>query len=481
MSVLKNKKILIAAAAVIVIIGCTVGGIFFFGSEREEEPSLDEIISDKLSAYETDLLDSLESLETNGDVASYLVNWGKNKKINTSLDNSGNVIYNIKAVDGHEDVPPCVIICGYDANNMNDYTESMSVALTVDKNGQHNCNYKVVFCPEINGDKTGVESLSSSIFSDDTRVFYLGKSGSAKVSQFTGGYQQYELYEELEFTEPSYDKAYKIRIKNVPAELMGSRLGSKPNAIKTLGNLLANFKSTSMLFEISSFHGGKSADMIPSSAVINLVINSSDTSKFESKMDSAIEKFMEKYSDDYPEIEYTYEETDMPSLVLTKEETDNIVSLMYTAINGVYNKDDDGNVLAITNIGKISSKDEMLRIQVSAMSCDEEYMYEIADSYRTISGLCNVKFNCTEERDIYNGQGRSENDELLTVFESTFKEFTGDSEMKVENVVEFTPLTILSNKNDKMAVLYMGVTEKTKEKYAGTLVTFLDKGISEEE
>ena len=72
MSILKNRKILIAAAAVIVIIGCAIGGIFLFGSNREEEPSLDEIIEDKLSAYETDLLDSLESMETNDDVAAYL-------------------------------------------------------------------------------------------------------------------------------------------------------------------------------------------------------------------------------------------------------------------------------------------------------------------------------------------------------------------------------------------------------------------------
>ena len=106
-------------------------------------------------------------------------------------------------------------------------------------------------------------------------------------------------------------------------------------------------------------------------------------------------------------------------------------------------------------------------------------MDEISDSYRTISGLCNVKYKCTEKYDVYNGEGKPENDELLTAFESAFKEFTGDSEMKVEDVVEFTPLTILSGKNEKMAMLFMGVTEKTKEKYAGTLVTFLDMGISE--
>ena len=245
--------------------------------------------------------------------------------------------------------------------------------------------------------------------------------------------------------------------------------------------MLANFKSTSMLFEISSFYGGSSADLVPSSAGITIVVNSSDASKFESKMDSAIEKFMDKYSDDYPEIDYTYKETDIPSKVLTKEETDNIVSLMYTALNGVYNKDDDGNVVAITNIGKISSKNGTLRINVGIMSYIEEFLDEISESYRTISGLCNVKYKCTEEHDIYNGEGISVNDEILAAFETSFMEFTGDSEMKIESAVEFTPLTLLTEKNSKMPMLYLGVTEKTKEKFAGSLVTFMDMGDAEDE
>ena len=139
MSILKNKKTVIAAAVVLGIIVLAVGGFFLFGSNREEEPSLDEIIEDKLTAYETDLLDSLESMETNEDVAAYLTNWGKNKKIDTTRDNFGNVIFNIKAAKGQKDASPCIILCGYDANNMGDYTESMAVALTVAKNSENNC------------------------------------------------------------------------------------------------------------------------------------------------------------------------------------------------------------------------------------------------------------------------------------------------------------------------------------------------------
>ena len=480
MSILKNKKIIIAAAIVIVVTACIVGGIFLFAGDRQEEPTLDEIIQEKLSAYQTDLLDSLESMETNDDVAAYLVNWGKNKKISTSRDSKGNVIFTIDAAEEHKDQFPSAVICGYDAENMTDYIESIAVALTVAKNSIHNCAYKVVFCPESKGEKIGIEKLSSSLFTDDTRVFYLGKSGTSKVSQITGGYRQYVLSKKLNSTVSEYDKAYRIRISGIPSEVMDSKLGGTPNAIKTLGNLLANFKSTSMLFEISGFSGGISGNMIPSSAEVDIVINSSDTAKFESKMNSAIEKFMEKYSDNYPDAVYAYEEIDVPSQVLAKTDSDNIVSLMYTVLNGVYNKDDDGNVVAITNIGEISLKDGKLNINISAMSSSQEYLDEITDSYRTISGLCNVKYECMEEYDIYDGAGIAANDELFAAFKTSFMNFTGDSEMNDENAVEFTPLTILAKKNEKMPMLYLGITEKTKEKYAGSIVTFLDKGVAEE-
>lgn len=481
MSIFKKKKLLIIIAAVIVIICCIAGGLFYFGLNGDKEPSLEEIIDEKLAAYETDLADSLESMETNDDVASYLINWGKNKKINVSQDSSGNVIFSVRAAEENKNGQPCVIICGYDAKNMGEYTEPMAVALTVAKNGQQNCKYKVVFCPEDYGKKTGAENLSADLFSDNPRVFYLGKSGTSKATQVTGGFRQYELYEKLKYTVPDFDKAYKIKIKNVPSEVMGSKMGSKPNPIKTIGNLLANFKSTSMLFEVSSFYGGSSASAIPSSAGITIVINSSDASKFEDKMDKAIEKFMDKYSEDYPEIEYTYEETDMPSNVLTKNETDNIVSLMYTALNGVYNKDDDGNVVAVTNIGKISSKDGMLKIAVAAMSYSSEYLEEITESYRTISGLCNVNYDCTEKKGIYNGDGLGKNVAMMKSFEKAFADFTDGSELKNQKAVEYTPLTVLAEKNENMSLMYIGVTEKTKEKYAGSLVTFMDMGAEDEE
>lgn len=200
-------------------------------------------------------------------------------------------------------------------------------------------------------------------------------------------------------------------------------------------------------------------------------------------MENSIEKLYDKFHDDYPEIEYTYEEVDLPSQVLGSGDTDNLVSLMYTVFDGVYQRDDEGVITAITNIGKISCKDKMLKIQVSAMSSDQTLLDEICESYQTICGLCDVKYKIKKEYPVFyglTGRPTGTTEALLDSFEEAFREFTGDDSMKVEDTAVLTPCTFLRQKNENLTILYCGVTEKTKHKFAGSLVTWLDQGVEEE-
>lgn len=466
---LSNKKKIYIGIGIVLLAAIIICSLILVRANRSDEPTLEEIVSDKLSAYQTDLADSLSTLTSNEKVADYLLNWASNKNIKATKDGSDNVIFYLKASSkDYKKNAPTVIACEYDSANLEEYLEPLATALTVAKNSQNHGTFKIIFLPRENGDMKGAESLSSEYLTKDTQLFMLGASSSSKVSAITGGYKQFEVKDSLKTTTPSHDKAYKITIKHVPARDAGYAI----NPIKTLGNLLANFKSTSLLFELSSFNGGKDADSMPSRASVTIVINSSDEEKFISKMDRAIEKFSDKYIGDYPEIEYTYKEVDVPDSVFTKTETENIVSLMYTALNGVYYKDDDGNVEAITNIGKISTKNDSLSILVSAMSSSDELLDEIRDAYKTIAGLCNVKSRTVMSYKVYDGGDNTAS--LLEQFESSFIAFTGDSEMIVEPAVETTPCSVFNENNPSLAMLYCGITEKSKEKFAGSLISFLD-------
>lgn len=471
----EKRKIIYILIGIVLVIACIVGGIFFVRANQTDEPTLDEIVSDKLGAYRTDLADSLDTLSSNEKVADYLLSWASNKNIKAEKDGNNNVIFSLKATSKDlKNVKPVIVACEYDSSDMLSYLDAVSTALTVAKNAKNHGAFQVLFMPVEKGSMVGAEALSEKYFTNDTNLFFIGKSGTSKVSLTTGGYERLMISDKLKRCEPTHDKAYKISIKNVPSQLPGNKMNALPNPIKTLGNLLANFKSTSLLFELSSFSGGQSADTMPANASMTVVINASDEEKFCSRMDNAIEKFNEKYASDYPDITYTYEEVKLPKKVFTKTETENIVSLMYTAPNGIYYKDDDGTVLALTNIGKISTKNAKLSIEVSSMSCSDELLDEIHDSYQTIAGLCNVKIRSVKSYKIFSGGGASS--ALLADFEEAFTAFTGDSEMIVEDAVETTPCNVFYEKNSSMGMLYCAVTEKTKEKFAGSIITFLDNG-----
>lgn len=475
-----RKKILLLVVIGLLVLALAVSGILYLTRKPEdEEPSLQQTLFEKLTAYETDLRDSLGSLDNNEAVTAYLLGWAKNKEIPADVDSVGNVIFSRKANKGYANEQPTVLLCSFNADQMENYIEEMAVALCVAKNARNHGKLTVIFMPCENDRQYGAEGLNLSRFARDAAVFCLGHSADSKVSTVTGGYERYRISHKLSYVNTDYDAAFKIRIRHCPTLPLTGNIGQTPNPIKTLGDLLANFKSTSLLFELSGFAGGSDAVMTPSWATMTVVINQSDVEKFTRRMDNAIEKFYDRYQEDYPQIEYTYTETKLPKRVIADEDTDNLVSLMYTAIDGVYQRSDEGNVMALTNIGKISCADHRLRINVDAMSDNAQMMEEIEDSYETICGLCDVTYRRTTRYPIFDSTDASAS--LLQEFETAFLDFTGDREMLCENTVEFTPCALLQQKEQDLPMLYCAITENTKHKFSGALVTYLDRSSEEEQ
>lgn len=76
-----------------------VSGVCLLRDKQDPEPTLEEIVDSKLNAYQTDLADSMDSLKTSRDAAQYLLTWGKNKGISSSIDSHDNVTFTLKPTD----------------------------------------------------------------------------------------------------------------------------------------------------------------------------------------------------------------------------------------------------------------------------------------------------------------------------------------------------------------------------------------------
>ncbi|MEE0517704.1 MAG: hypothetical protein UC708_07470, partial [Anaerovoracaceae bacterium] len=120
----KKKKTIIAAIAIISIAAIGCAAFYFIKKDTANKPpTLEETVENRISAYETDLRDSLASMTDQSSVADYLTNWGKNKGLNVKTDKYGNVIFSINATEGMESKAPAVIVCGYDYSSMNSYID----------------------------------------------------------------------------------------------------------------------------------------------------------------------------------------------------------------------------------------------------------------------------------------------------------------------------------------------------------------------
>ena len=111
-----------------------VSGVCLLRDKQDPEPTLEEIVDSKLNAYQTDLADSMDSLKTSRDAAQYLLTWGKNKGISSSIDSHDNVTFTLKPTDDtYKDRAPVVFVCEYDVTDLPASLEPIASALTIAK------------------------------------------------------------------------------------------------------------------------------------------------------------------------------------------------------------------------------------------------------------------------------------------------------------------------------------------------------------
>ena len=180
--------------------------------------------------------------------------------------------------------------------------------------------------------------------------------------------------------------------------------------------MLASCKSSGILFELGSFNGGSSPGTYPTNASITLVINDNDISKFTRKVKNSQNEFNSTYGD--KEENYTYSITEINPLdqVLKLENTDSIVSLLYTLIDKVYLRDEETEeTVATSNIGQISTLNNEFKLIVCGRSVEKDGMNQLKDSYSIIASLSGMNYSLLAETPIWEAKDDNEILKAVTV------------------------------------------------------------------
>ncbi len=455
----------------LIITACLIGAaVFVFATcEKNEEADLSSKIEQKIVAYRTDLQDSSSTMTSTEAIKNYLCNWAESKGIDYETDEYDNIILKIKASDAYKDAPPTVILCGYDGEHFANCIDPISVALYVAKNNENTGKLTVIFTEDNDHTFSGMKQLDKKYFPDNANVFSLNGGSKNMWSTTTAGSGSYTFTGDVNRIEPKGNRAYRISIKGLPGGIPDEKIASYPNPIKELGDLLAYFKTNSVIFELAGITGGTSGSLYPKSASCTIVIDEDDFEKFEKRITTAIDNFNDKYKS-YGAV-YSYKKIKTPDTVLSSDDMNKLISVLYTLVDGVYERDEDDNILSITNIGAIKCVGDNCTVYASGNSLTKTGLNQIDLSYTTICGLSDIKYKKTSSQDGWSIEKPDENPFVQEVADA-FKEYS-DGTMKYRDNIAVTNCSYVYDKNPDCNLMSITVNWKRIEKYAGTLVTFM--------
>ncbi|WP_303858048.1 hypothetical protein [Aminicella lysinilytica] len=460
---MKRKKI-----AILLLITCLITGMSLMTScNNTEDPTKDlsAKLDSKLNAYKTDLQDSADTMNSNKNIRNYLTSWAKEKGISYNVDKAGNVIMTSDAGKGYKEVAPTVILCSYDESQFSSYIDPIVMALYTIKNNESTGKLTVIFTAENGHSLSGVKSLSSSYFTDDTNVFCINSGQKGLFATKTGASSSYRSTQSISYTTPTLTKAYKISMTGLPGGQPDSKTSDMINPITRMSSLLSSLKSSGISYQLASINGGDDDDLYAKSASMTIVIDANKEESFIEKMDKATEKF----KDEFKGIKYSYKKVSMPSKVISTSDCNRFVSFMYTLLDGVYYKDDDGNLVSITNISSIKTTDSSIRIGSVAYSLDKANLKEIDTGEETLCNLSGISYKKTSSIPLWEGKSDTK---FTTAVAAAYKDYVSQT-LTYSDSVPSSLASYISQKNSKCDIISITVNDNVVKDCTGALVTYL--------
>ncbi|MDD4565184.1 MAG: M20/M25/M40 family metallo-hydrolase [Eubacteriales bacterium] len=362
-------------------------------------------------------------------MSAYLKNWAKVNGFKVVRDSFNNVIIEKPASDGYENAPITILQCNIDTSiavtddvifdplvdpvqfvqNEDKLTGEgtsigadsgigMSTILYVLKNAQNHGLIRAIFTTFGESGMQGAEKLNEK-YLEGKFLINLAWNSNRAIGVGSGGTASYKMIRSIKWTQPKNEVPYLLSIKGLTGGDSIENVGkSEVNAIKILGEVLANAQGQGILFELASFNGGGAGDTIPDAADALIIINKSDVRKMRSVVNSAMNTFRNAYGSTETNYSFDYQESEMPDKVISFDDNGCIVSFFYGIVNGIQSmsKTYDGVVESASNLGKVSTSSGDFICQTSAFSTSEVGLYKISNAHETISNMCGLSYEYSE-------------------------------------------------------------------------------------
>ena len=397
-------------------------------------------------------------------ISQFLMDFAKNQGLNPVRDDYNNVMYEIPATKGLENKPLGIIQAHMDMvvavekdkdfNPLNDSITTirddvsgkltaigtslgaddgigLSIIMAVTQGKMTHGKLRMIITTNEEDDMSGAFHVSSSWLENASFLINVDNEWSTQILVSTASSDTLNASKNLEYQNPSGNKAIQIEISNLKGGHSGVEIDKgRLNGIIALAKFLKDLNTQKIDYELSSFEGGVAPNAIPTEAKAILVIDSTNLNTIKQKMEEYCAALNKTYEKTENEIICTITEfSNIPKIVSSTEKI-TLINVLTDVIDGIYtmSKDMEGLVESSSNLGKVnmSPLSESVEIITTIRSSNPEKETEKINQQKNLAlsnGFTNNDINIEHTADAWQFDPNSKLAELAkTIYKRQNKE-----------------------------------------------------------
>lgn len=254
---------------------------------------------------------------------------------------------------------------------------------------------------------------------------------------------------------PVYNRAITLSLTGLKGGHSGVEINTgRLNAVRAVCCTLLVLSQEGVHYELCSVNGGTADNAIPSACTAVLVVKEEDMSLFEQVFSRAVKLVTETYGYIEKGIQYQYSDTDMPPLVLSKDDKNRIITLASQVINGVHTMSPlvNGLVQSSSNLGILRVDTKGINISVYWRSSDELFIEQMKAQNMALAQMTDMVMTVKSKAP---GWPVNPQSSLIPLVAAIYKEQTGE-EMSVEAIHAGLECSWFYDKNPKLDLISVG-------------------------
>lgn len=395
------------------------------------------------------------------EIADYLVDFAKTRSLECYRDDLHNVIIKKAGSSGKENLAPVILqghtdmVCEKNAGTVHDFLKDglklqvkddiltaegttlgadngVAVALMLailNDNSLVTPPLECVFTSQEEIGLIGANNLDFSKLSGKTLInLDSEEEGVATVSCAAG--MRIRLSKNIDWEKKDFETGLLIQVRGMSGGHSGMQIATGvENANHILGKFLLHLSENGIGFNLASINGGNKDNAIPREA--DALISLDKISQFDVAQ-SLLEKFAVSVKNELkladPDFNLILSHAAVEQ-VIPKAVTDEIVSLLVLAPNGVF-KRTESFVISSSNMGIVSLVDNYLKVVFAPRSSVASLQVDVKAKFRRLAKMLNFDVKIDSE---YPGWEYAQNSKIRDLFVECYKKETGN-ELHIEAI-----------------------------------------------